>query len=237
MKKYNIKEEYGVFFDFEGTTIRLPVNPNEFSIKTKSSNKTTELVNLGEINIIKNMPLRDISFKSYLPNSSEYPWVVTKKDFKYPKYYIDKFTGYKKSKKPVRLVVVRNCIDKSLNMKTNMLVTIEDFTVSEIVGSTGEWEYDINLKEYRTYSSQKVTTSNDTKTVEVKDYRSSGKKTNKTYTVKYGDSLWMIAKKELNDGSKYTDIYKLNKTTIDKKNSGTGNSKYTIYQGQVLRIE
>jgi nucleoid-associated protein YgaU len=122
-------------------------------------------------------------------------------------------------------------------MKTNMLVTIEDFSVSEVVGSTGEWDYSINLKEYRVYKSQKVTTSNKTKTVQVSENRSNDKKTNKTYAVKSDDSLWIIAKKELNDGAKYASIYELNKNNIDKRNKGTGSSKYTIYVGQVLRIE
>jgi len=56
------------------------------------------------------------------------------------------------------------------------------------------------------------------------------------YTVVSGDSLWAIAKKYLNDGNLYPEIYALNQAIIDKGNKGTGSTKYTIYPGQVLAL-
>ncbi len=49
-----------------------------------------------------------------------------------------------------------------------------------------------------------------------------------TYTVKAGDSLWKIAKNTLGDGTQWTVIYNLNKTTIKNPNN--------IYIGQVLQL-
>lgn len=50
-------------------------------------------------------------------------------------------------------------------------------------------------------------------------------KPQRTYTVKSGDTLWGIAKKELGSGARYTEIVQLNglKTT-------------TIYSGQKLKL-
>src|SRR5699024_2817616 len=53
--------------------------------------------------------------------------------------------------------------------------------------------------------------------------------TSTTYTVQSGDSLYSIAKKTLGSGSRYTEIYELNKAAIDKRNAGKPVSKYTIY--------
>jgi len=205
-------EDYGIFFDMEGVTIRLPVNPPEFSIKTKSSNKTYELVNIGEINVIRDVPLRDLSFKSILPESPDYPWVVTKNKFEYPSFYLDKFREYRESKKPVRFIITR----KGNNVKTNMLVTIEDFTETETAGTLGQWDYSINLKEYREYGSKKLTvqkssiSSIQTQVVTIQPERPTTRTPPKEYIVKSGDTLWAIAKKFLNDGSRYTELAELN---------------------------
>jgi len=50
-----------------------------------------------------------------------------------------------------------------------------------------------------------------------------------TYTVKKGDSLWKIAEKYLGSGSKWKEIYNLNKKVI-------GNNPNLIYAGQVLTL-
>ena len=49
--------------------------------------------------------------------------------------------------------------------------------------------------------------------------------TQRTYTVKGGDSLWKIAEKQLGNGSRYKEIKSLNGLKND-----------TIYAGQVLKL-
>lgn len=50
----------------------------------------------------------------------------------------------------------------------------------------------------------------------------------KTYTVVKGDCLWNIAKKLLGDGSRYTEIYSLNKDKVK--------NPHLIFPGQVLTL-
>ena len=57
-----------------------------------------------------------------------------------------------------------------------------------------------------------------------------------SYTVKSGDSLYSIAKAKLGIGTRYTEIYNLNKSAIDARNAGKNCSKYTIYAGMTLKL-
>ena len=56
------------------------------------------------------------------------------------------------------------------------------------------------------------------------------------YTVQKGDNLSAIAQKHLGNSDRYQEIYDLNKDMIDAENKGTGNTKYTIYPGQTLKM-
>lgn len=60
------------------------------------------------------------------------------------------------------------------------------------------------------------------------------------YTIKQGDSLWMIAKKYLKNGKRYGEIYELNKETIEEaaKNHGRSDSNAGnwIWAGTVITI-
>ena len=49
-----------------------------------------------------------------------------------------------------------------------------------------------------------------------------------TYTVVSGDSLWKIASKQLGNGSRWTEIYDLNKDTVK--------SPSVIFVGQILKM-
>lgn len=85
--------------------------------------------------------------------------------------------------------------------------------------------YTIVLREYVTkslkflYDASALTASNRAS--------ASGSATAGTYTVQKGDTLWMIAKKYLGDGSKYTVLAQLN---------GLKNPNL-IYPGQVIRLK
>ena len=51
----------------------LPVPPPRMDIKVNNKNKTINLINEGEINIIKTPGLKEISFEALLPNAN-YPF-------------------------------------------------------------------------------------------------------------------------------------------------------------------
>ena len=74
----------------------------------------------------------------------------------------------------------------------------------------------------------------------VKKKRRTTKSVAKTYTVKDGDTLLKIAKKQLNDSSLYKKLYELNKNTIEaaaKKHGRRSSSNgWWIYAGTVLKL-
>jgi nucleoid-associated protein YgaU len=144
---------------------------------------------------------------------------------------LEKFREYKENKKPVRFIITRKTYNSNADFSTNMLVSIEDFEQKEKAGSLGQWDYSINLKEYKEYSSKKVTIkespSTKTKTaVQAQSVRPTTKIPPKTYTVKSGDTLWSIAKKELNNEAKRIEIASINKISNPNK----------IYVGQILKL-
>jgi nucleoid-associated protein YgaU len=98
-------------------------------------------------------------------------------------------------------------------------------------GGCGDFFYDIK---FIVTPEIKIYTTDELK-IKTPVSRSASKKTNestqsktKTYTVKSGDSLWRIAQNLLGNGSRYTEIYNLNKDKIKNPR--------TIYPGQVLTI-
>lgn len=61
------------------------------------------------------------------------------------------------------------------------------------------------------------------------------KKSN-TYTVQSGDTLYTIAKSQLGDGTRYMELYMLNRTSIDSLNFGKEENRLTIYVGLILKL-
>lgn len=57
-----------------------------------------------------------------------------------------------------------------------------------------------------------------------------------TYVVKSGDTLYSIAKAMLGDGSRWMEIYELNKAAIDRANAGKTVGKYTVAAGLSLKL-
>ena len=66
-------------YDFYFGTIRLPVTPSSINFVTPSKNETVTLINNGEINIVRDQGLREISFSFMLPHE-KYPFVKSQDD-------------------------------------------------------------------------------------------------------------------------------------------------------------
>jgi len=224
---------YGFFFDYDNETIRLPVNPEKFTIKMGQDHTTKNVIGLGAIDLLGDIKLQEIEFDVELPCQKQ-TYITTKNQFKGPNFYLEKFDFYRKEKKPIRFVVTRDYQEaKDLN-NISILVTIKDLQVDEEAQEEGDLKVNIKLIEYKPYSSKTVNiVIKQNKPTTVKKTSNSNKRQEKTpksqtYTVKSGDCLWNIAKKFYGDGSKYTKIYNANKSKI--KNPSL------IYPGQKLTI-
>ena len=218
------------YYFFLGVTMPLPVTPSSLSIKTPSKNSTVTLINDGEINILKEQGLREISFEFMLPQQ-KYPFAnYTIADNYTASGYIVALKELKKSKKPFQFIVTRMSPKGKVLFFTNITAQIEDFSLDEDADANGlDVMCNISLKEWKSYGTKsiKITEAiNGAKTAAVTKPRVDTKATPKTVTVKKGDTLWNICKKHLGDGSKYKEVAKLNKLA----------NPNLIYPNQVLRL-
>ena len=211
---------YYVYLD----KMQLPVTPEKITLKINNNNKTVTLINDGEINILKSPGLTDISFDVLIP-AVKYPFASYPSGFKDITYYLGKIEALKTGKKTFQFVVTRTKPNGVLMYDTNMKVSLEDYNIEEGYEYGLDVLLPIKLKQYSDYSTKtiKITTSSK---ATVSKTRASSKKTAKTYKVKRGDCLWNIAKKQLGKGSRWREIYNLNKSKIKNPN--------LIYPGQVF---
>ena len=55
-------------YEFYMDGVRLPVTPSSLAIKISNQNKTLNLINEGQVNVLKTPGLSKISFSALLPN-------------------------------------------------------------------------------------------------------------------------------------------------------------------------
>lgn len=237
-------------YEFYMAGVRLPVTPSALTIKTTNQNKTINLINDNQLNIIKAPGLSKYSFNALLPNR-EYPFACYPNGYQPAQYYMSLLEKLKRECKPFEFVIVRSDDAGELLMINDpdqlLRVSLESYELSEDVTSYG---LDVMAKiELLTYNDVK------TKLIEFKksESNSSTKKAtvtqkrdtttapkNKTYTVKQGDTLWDIARVHLGNGSKWTSIYSLNKATIEaaakKYGRSSSSNGWWIYPGTVLKL-
>ena len=209
--------------------VQLPVTPSKLDIKIKSNNKSVNLINEGDVNILKLPGLTEISFEALIPQV-QYPFAS---ELKTASSYLNKLEKLKTSKESFQFIVIRTNPKGKMLFNTNIAVSLEDYQITEDAKEGLDLKVTIKLKQYVEYSTKTVqVTKKATKTTAKKTTkRKSTKKTSstkKTYTVKKGDCLWNIAKKYYGNGSYYTKIYTANKDKIKNPN--------LIYPGQVLTL-
>ena len=227
--------------------VLLPVTPGALTIKIANQNKTIDLINEGQRNIIKTPGLSKISFSALLPNR-EYPFARYSGGYQPAQYYMSKLESLKNACKPFEFSVIR--IDDSgeqLMSAQPMTVSLESYELAEDASSYGlDVMAKIELLQYAPYHTKsiefkKTDSSSGTKKATVTQKRdTTTTQTSKTYTVKQGDNLWDIARVKLGNGERQTEIYNLNKATIEaaaKKHGRSSSSNgWWIYPGTVLKL-
>ncbi|MEK4479566.1 LysM peptidoglycan-binding domain-containing protein [Paenibacillus sp. FSL R5-0876] len=211
---------YSIELSFNNRAIwfEIPVLPEEIEIGGEGDGETYDITDLGEINVIKAAKLKEISFSSFFPAiavGGTVPSYVSSKNWGQPADYIQLIETWMNKRKPIRFIFT------STGLKINIAASIEEFNYKEVAGSPGDFEYEISLKEYVFYAAKKVTlktnttpagtTTTTTKKEPAK--RADERTKSKTVTIKSGDTLMKIAKRELGDGSRWKEIQKLNGLT------------------------
>ncbi|MBS7527846.1 LysM peptidoglycan-binding domain-containing protein [Fusibacter paucivorans] len=235
---------YSVFFG----GIRMPVTPSSITTKIKNFNKTFELLGGGEINVLKQPGLSTISFKLFIPHMA-YPFVEEPEALQPQNYYLDLFELLKKRSQPFAFAISRLTPNGLPRFTTSSNVSLEAYTIEESAENGLDLWVDISLKIYRKSgftklpdprlnnpsnrdSSTETTSedgSSDTVNIPADEMNEAriAKEPSKFYTVKAGDTLWAICRKELGNGEKYGEVAKLN---------GIANPN-RIYPGQVIYFE
>lgn len=218
---------YRLYLKQDGNQILLPVTPAEIETKAGNRNKVVYILNFGEMNLAKKPGLQEIRFTALLPGR-KYPFVQTEDGFHEPEYFLNIFKEYKATARPVQIILFRKLANGKQVFCGNMDVLLEEYTVTEKGGEQGDFWVEMHWKEWKTAKSIRysVKSDNGSNVMVEQGQERQAKTPAATYTVKKGDSLWNIAKRELGDGSKYKEIARKN---------GIGDPN-KIYPGQVLKL-
>lgn len=186
------------YYFFLGNTM-LPVPPPKMDTRINGKNKTINLINEGEVNLIKTPGLTEISFDFLLPNS-KYPFAnydsslqsglfnyaigeISNRvggsfgnafSFKKAASFLDSLKTSKDSQIPIRFIVTRMGFDYSQLWNTNMLCTIEDYTIGEDARNGNDLNISIVLKQYKFFGTKEVEVlknKDGTETLRVKESR------------------------------------------------------------------
>ena len=136
--------DIGIFIEYNGQVVQIPVNPSTFNVKTSGNNATSEIITLGEIVIPKKKKLSSISWECFFPYESWYPAIRTKGQFKSAQFYLDFINKIRDDCKPCHLTVTGIGFDDD--------VVIEKFDYYHQAGDHEDTYYSIELKRHQTYA-------------------------------------------------------------------------------------
>lgn len=221
-------------FRFDET--KLPVPPESLNLKINNQNKTINLINEGEVNLLKTPGLTDVSFSFLIPTRER----SFTQDLEDADFYLGLVEDYKIQAKPFQFIVYRETEGGEPLFDTNMTVSMEDYEIDENADNLYDVVINVNLKQYRKFGTKMIKIKNNKAKVEPAKKDSNSGKKDQSYTVKSGDTLWAISKKFYKDPLKWKKIYDANKSVIESvakkhglKSSSTG---HWIFPSTKLKI-
>lgn len=210
----------------------MPITPSKVKVKINNQNKTLTLISGEEINILKDAKLTDVSFDVVLP---QVPYPFTNGGAQGASYYLSLFESLKKSKTPFQWILNRSRPDGAALFYSNLTVGMEDYQITDDAKEGFDLTVSVKLKQYRAFGTKTVQltpapapSQPATATVQPAPRPTESAPKSSSYTVKSGDCLWNIAKKQLGDGSRWKEIYELNKDKITNPNLIYPNQSLTM---------
>lgn len=206
--------------------IRIPWLPKEIIFNRNGTRMLEyDIMDVGKVNIPSGSNLGTFSWESYLPGEGHKDLPFLRGSWQNPKKIQTILSEWSEYETPLRLLITGTPINHD--------VYLTDYNVKYESGY-GDYKYDIEFERRRDIKivstkieAPKVIVTNTPKT-----------SNHETYTIQTGDTLWGIARRFLGSGTRYPEIYNLNKTIIDDTAIRRGMSPggHWIFTGTVIKI-
>lgn len=189
----------------------LPVTPQSFTVSSSNNVQKISIHQLGDVNLWGQPGLCDITITSFFP-SSERSYAFNGGYTGNPYGAVELINGWMKNREVLRYIIS--------DTPVNIPVMPAGLEYGED-GGTGDVEYTLTLKEYRSMEAVEVSASGAGREAENEPVTQE-----QSYQVQSGDTLWAIAQKYYGDGSLAWNLAEVN---------GIKNANL-IYPGDNLKI-
>lgn len=194
----------------------LPVAPGKLSVRINNNNKTINLINDGEVNLLKNAALTEIAFEVLLPNN-EYPFAnYNSFSIDLAESYLSDFKTLKLSKEPFQFIVARMTNDWTFLFDTNITVSLEDYEIIEDANNGTDVMASVRLKQYKQYGTKTATlktNADGTQTAVIDEPRLTTKPVPNTAKILKNQTLLQLVKKNFGNTKMFNHIKKINGIT------------------------
>ena len=213
--------------------------PKEIKFRIANRFYNYGIIDVGEVRVPSGQELEVINWQGMFPGKAREfePYVREWKDPRELYMWVFNKKAVPGESKKLRLLVTETPI--------NIDVYLDNFD-GTFSGGYGDYTYQINFiqaKDLKIYASGSGTSGDSTAATaenQPQGTERSNREQPRTHTVVSGDTLWAIAQKYLGAGSKYPQIYELNKDTIEAEAKRRGlrgsDNGHWIFPGTVLKI-
>lgn len=206
---------YLVYFEKQGSYLQLPVNPEAIEASEENGVVIKNILGKGNITLPTGKGSERYRFGFELPDSPKSYGVDTGRS---GREILETLKRWRKSNEPFWFAALGN------GQNFGKQVLMETLSYREQAGEENDFYVELQLVEYQA-AAKGVDVLPPTGGGGGGESSSGG---TRIYVVKAGDCLWTIAKRYLGKGTRYVEIYELNKNII--KNPAL------IYPGQVLTL-
>ena len=210
--------------------MRIPWIPESITFDSNGTRFAKyEVLKAGEVYVPSGVNIHGYSWKSILPGEGRKGNPLQRGVWQDPLWYQQIWSSWRNNGTPLHLLVTGTPINHD--------VYLGDYAV-DYEGAFGDYDYTIKFVDARTLSiDQQASTQSSGNVQAAQDSkgtitRSETDSSQKTYTIKAGDTLWAIAERFLGSGAQWNVLYELNKTAIEQAAKQAGN--FSSQDGRII---